>query len=109
MSSPTIVDDVCEDSSYEGPLDTSKSNKTNSNSMKGSIFLRPINKYRLSILLCCLKTLGKVRPILEVDVQLLENDFVNGYRCNHSNVTNELKYTSRCIGNMLMMCVEKLL
>lgn len=42
--------------------------------------MKSISKSRLSISLCKLIPLLLVRSILEVDVQLLKNEFVNGYR-----------------------------
>lgn len=41
---------------------------------------KPYSKLRISIPLCHLFLLPLLRPILEVDVQLLENEFINGYR-----------------------------
>lgn len=42
--------------------------------------MKPLNKSRFSIPLCRLRCLPLVRPINEVDVSRLENEFVNGYR-----------------------------
>ena len=42
--------------------------------------MKPFSKSRFLIPLCWLIPLHVVRPILEIDVQLLENEFVNGYR-----------------------------
>ena len=53
---------------------------TNFNSLIGGLRMKPFSKSRFSIPLCRLIPLSVVRPILEIDVQLLENEFVNGYR-----------------------------
>lgn len=53
---------------------------TNFNSLIGGLRMKPFSKSRFSIPLCRLIPLPVVRPILEIDVQLLENEFVNGYR-----------------------------
>jgi hypothetical protein len=42
--------------------------------------MRPLAKSRFSIPLCRLRCLPLVRPIIEVDVSRLENEFVMGYR-----------------------------
>jgi hypothetical protein len=42
--------------------------------------MKPFSKSRVSIPLCQLISLPIVRPILAIDVQLLENEFVNGYK-----------------------------
>lgn len=42
--------------------------------------MKPITKSRLNVPLCCLLLLPLVRSISELEVQLLENEFVNGYR-----------------------------
>ena len=42
--------------------------------------MKPTSKYCLSVPPCCLNCLPLVRLILEVDVQLLGNEFINGYR-----------------------------
>lgn len=41
---------------------------------------KPVEKSRLRIPLCRLRCYPKVRPVLEADVQKLENEFVRGYR-----------------------------
>lgn len=41
--------------------------------------MQPSCKICLSVPLCHLPPLPLVRPILEVDVQLLKNKFINGY------------------------------
>ena len=40
----------------------------------------PGPKTRMNVPLCQLKPLALVRPILEVDVQLLQHEFANGHR-----------------------------
>ena len=45
-----------------------------------ALCIRPLGKPCISVPICHLVSLPLVRPILEVDVQLLENEFVNGYR-----------------------------
>ena len=40
----------------------------------------PIKKSRFLIHLCRLKTYPKVRPIVDLDVEMLANEFVKGYR-----------------------------
>ena len=42
--------------------------------------MKPISKSHLLILLCRFRTLPLVGPIIEGDIQRLENEFVNGYR-----------------------------
>jgi hypothetical protein len=42
--------------------------------------MRPLAKSRFSIPLCRLQSLPLVRPISEVDVARLQNEFVMGYR-----------------------------
>jgi hypothetical protein len=54
--------------------------KTDFNSVINGLRIRPLSKSCLSISLCRLEPLPLVRPILEFDVQLLENEFLNGYR-----------------------------
>jgi hypothetical protein len=57
-----------------------KLEKTDFNSVINGLRIRPLSKSRLSIPICRLEPLPLVRPILEFDVQLLENEFLNGYR-----------------------------
>ena len=54
--------------------------KTNFNFVINRLRIPPLSKSRLSILLCRLEPLPLVRPTLDFDVQLLENEFLNGYR-----------------------------
>ena len=57
-----------------------KLEKTYFNSVINGLRIRPLPKSHLSILICRLEPLPLVRKILECDVQLLENEFLNGYR-----------------------------
>ena len=57
-----------------------RSQKEDSNSVIHRVRIRPLAKSRFSIPLCRLKSLPLVRPISEVDVSRLENEFVMGYR-----------------------------
>ena len=57
-----------------------KRQKRDSNSVINCLRIEPEAKSRFSIPLCRLRTLPLVRPINEVDVQRLENEFVTGYR-----------------------------
>ena len=54
--------------------------KCDSNSVINRLRIVPEAKSRFSIPLCRLRTLPLVRPINEVDVQRLENEFVTSYR-----------------------------
>ena len=56
-----------------------KRQKHDSNSVINRLCIEPEAKSRFSIPLCRLRTLPLVRPINEVDVQRLENEFVTGY------------------------------
>ena len=56
-----------------------KRQKRDSNSVINRLRIELEAKSRFSILLCRLRTLPLVRPINEVDVQRLENEFVTGY------------------------------
>ena len=57
-----------------------KRQKCDSNSVINHLRIEPKAKSRFSIPLCRLRTLPLVRPINEVDVQQLENEFITGYR-----------------------------
>ena len=57
-----------------------KRQKRDSNSVINRLHIEPKAKSRFSIPLCRLCTLPLVRPINEVDVERLENEFVTGYR-----------------------------
>ena len=57
-----------------------KRQKRDSNSVISCLRIKREAKSRFRIPLCRLRTLPLVRPINEVDVQRLENEFVTGYR-----------------------------
>ena len=57
-----------------------KLEKIDINSLINDLQIQPLSKLCLSIPICRLEPLPLVRPILEFDVQLLENEFLNGYR-----------------------------
>ena len=61
-------------------LERRKSQKEDSNTVIHRVQIKPLNKSRFSIPLCRLQCLPLVRPINEVDVSRLENEFVMGYR-----------------------------
>lgn len=55
-------------------------NKTNFNLVSSSLHFRPFGKLCLSIPIYSFVSMPLIHPILEVDVQLLGNEFVNGCR-----------------------------
>ena len=57
-----------------------KLKKINFNSVINGLRIRPLSKSRLSIPICHLESLPLVRPFLKYDIQLFENEFLNGYR-----------------------------
>lgn len=57
-----------------------RSQKENSNAIIHQVRIKPLAKSHFSIPLCHLKCLPLVRPINEVDISRLENEFVIGYR-----------------------------
>ena len=57
-----------------------KREKRDSNSVISCLRIEPEAMSRFKIPLCRLRTLPLVRPINDVDVQRLENEFVTGYR-----------------------------
>ena len=61
-------------------LELRKSQKEDSNGVIQRLRIKPTCKSRLSIPLCCLKSLHLVCPISEVEVQWLECEFLMGYR-----------------------------
>ena len=63
-----------------GELLLRKEQKQDSINVIDQLHIKPEEKSRLKIPLCQLQALPLVRPINEVDVQCLENKFVNGYR-----------------------------
>ena len=64
----------------ETELVVRKAHKEDSNSVIHRVQIKPLNKSRFSIPLCRLRCLPLVRPINNVDVSRLENEFVMGYR-----------------------------
>ena len=64
----------------ETELVRQKSQKEDSNAVIHRVQIKPLNKSRFSIPLCRLRCLPHVRPINEVYVSRLENEFVMGYR-----------------------------
>ncbi len=57
-----------------------KAHRDDTNSVIHRVRIKPLHKSRFSIPLCRLRCLPLVRPINEVDVTRLENEFVMGYR-----------------------------
>jgi len=57
-----------------------RSQKQDSNIVIQRVRFKPLGKSRFSIPLCRLRCLPLVRPINDVDVARLENEFVMGYR-----------------------------
>ena len=57
-----------------------KLKKIDFNFVINGLQILPLSKSRLSNPICRLEPLRLVRPILEFDVQSLENEFVNGYK-----------------------------
>ena len=70
--------------SESNPKDTEikiqRSQKEDSNAIIHQVRIKPLNKSRFSIPLCRLRCLPLVRPINDVDVSRLVNEFVMGYR-----------------------------
>ena len=64
----------------ETELHIRRSQKEDSNSVIHRVRMKPIGKSRFPIPLCRLRCLPLVRPINDVDVARLENEFVIGYR-----------------------------
>ena len=57
-----------------------RTQKEDSNVVIQRVRIKPLVKSRFSIPLCRLQCLPLVRPISEVDVSRLQNEFVMGYR-----------------------------
>ena len=57
-----------------------KIQKRNSNFVISRTCIKPEDKFQLKIPICRLRPLLLVRPINEVDVQRLENEFVTSYK-----------------------------
>ena len=81
----------------EGEIALRKKQKDNTNDIIGRHLIEPKEKSRFKIPLCRFISLPLVRPINEVDVQRLENEFVNGYRegdrCMYVSIYNNLSDT----------------
>ena len=54
--------------------------KEDNNSIIQKLHIKPISNLRLNIILCRMQALSLVQPVNKVQVQHLENKFVNGYR-----------------------------
>ena len=61
-----------------------KLHNTNFTIVISSLRMLHANKFYMYILLCHMIPLLAIRPILEVDMQLLENEFNNGHRDGES-------------------------
>ncbi len=66
------------ENTVDGEMSMRKQLKVNSNKLINS--LKIPGRSRLSIPLCRMISLPQVRPLNEVEVQRLENEFINGYR-----------------------------
>jgi hypothetical protein len=71
---------VDESNPYETELFIRKTQKEDFNAVIHRVRMRPLAKSRFSIPLCRFQSLPLVRPISEVDVARLQNEFVMGYR-----------------------------
>ena len=69
-----------ESNSEETELEIRRSQKDDSIGVIHRVRIKPLSKSRFSIPLCRLQCLPLVRPISEVDVARLQNEFVMGYR-----------------------------
>ena len=78
----------------ETELSIRRSQKEDSNTVIQQVRFKPIGKSHFSIPLCPLRSLPLVRPINDVDVARLENEFVMGYhdgdRAMYVSVYNNL-------------------
>ena len=85
----------------ETELQMRRAQKEDSNTVIHRLRMKPIRKSRFPIPLCRLRCLPLVRPINEVDVGRLENEFVMGYRdgdramyvSKHNNLDEDLNVT----------------
>jgi hypothetical protein len=75
-----IVSLLDESNPEETELLIRRAQKEDSNSVIQRVRLKPLAKSRFSIPLCRLQCLPLVRPISEVDVVRLQNEFIMGYR-----------------------------
>jgi hypothetical protein len=80
LVAPDDVRPLDESNPDEAELLIWRGQKEDSNAVIHRVRLKPLHKSRLSILLCRLRCLSLVRPINDVDVSRLENEFVMGYR-----------------------------
>jgi hypothetical protein len=89
LSPPTApipaLDDISQDEVFQSnPEETElvirRSQKQDSNTVIQRVRFKPLGKSRFSIPLCRLRCLPLVRPVNDVDVARLENEFVMGYR-----------------------------
>lgn len=67
-------------SPIEAELTMRRGQKDDTNSIIQRVRIKPTSKSRFAIPLCRLRALPLVRPINEVEVSRLENEFVMGYR-----------------------------
>jgi hypothetical protein len=79
------LDDISQDEVFQSNPDETelvirRSQKQDSNTVIQRVRFKPLGKSRFSIPLCRLRCLPLVRPVNEVDVARLENEFVMGYR-----------------------------
>ena len=77
--------------------------KRNCNSIVNGLRVRLLFKFCLSIRICCLEPLPLIRPILEFDVQLLENKFFNGYKEGNrvTGGSHPLRFITTCDKSLL--------
>ena len=80
LVAPDSVRPLDESNPDEAELLIRRGQKEDSNAVIHSVRLKPLHKSRLAIPLCRLRCLPLVRPINDVDVSRLENEFVMGYR-----------------------------
>jgi hypothetical protein len=80
-----VLDDISQDEVFQSNPDETelvirRSQKQDSNTVIQWVRFKPLGKSRFSIPLCRLRCLPLVRPVNDVDVARLENEFVMGYR-----------------------------
>ena len=80
LEPPDSVRPLDESNPDEAELLIRRGQKEDSNAVIHSVRLKPLHKSRMAIPLCRLRCLPLVRPINDVDVSRLENEFVMGYR-----------------------------
>jgi hypothetical protein len=76
--------------------------------------MKPLHKSHFFIRLCRLRCLPLVRPIIEVDVSRLENEFIMGYRdgdralyVSRYNNPNEVLYVTDDIHNSWSLFLQE--